>query len=117
MRILAGEGCCQGNETSRVHLEAAKALIRRFSLVLDIACLDQGMMVLADLLNISLHQKKSKSKEKLTEILSTRKTPRERVGHDDVYDFMVDRNRLNIELYEWSKSLALVNCSALTEAA
>ena len=30
-----------------------------------------------------------------------------------MYEFLKKRNRLDIELYEWSKSISLVNCTAL----
>lgn len=38
---------------------------------------------------------------------------RAQVGDDEVYDFLLERNRLDIELYEWSKTISLVNCATL----
>ena len=105
LRVFAGmrNDCCHGARTDPRNLVAAKNLIQRFTFVLDIACLDQGIRALADLLDITVP----------TRLYGWKKHPtaRERIGHDEVYDFLLRRNKLDIELYEWSKSLALVNCS------
>jgi hypothetical protein len=103
LRTLAGKGCCDGAETNRKHLDVAKGLISRFSIVLDIACLNEGLDALADLLNITVTQKGRKSRK--------HKDAKARIGNDDVYDFLVERNKLDIELFDWSKSLSLVDCS------
>jgi len=36
---------------------------------------------------------------------------KERIPYPEVYEYLLEKNRLDIELYEWSKTLALVNCS------
>jgi cytoskeletal protein RodZ len=104
LRILAGNGCCQGADTNRTHLETAKELIQRVSLVLDIACLSQGMEAVASLLNITLQPSRNSGGH-------AHASARERIGHDDVYEYLVKKNQLDIELFEWSKQFALVNCS------
>lgn len=109
LRVLAGPDCCNGTHTERTYLDKAKALLQRMTFVLDIECLNEGMQALAEILdidiqliqgNVGTHQHKSK-------------TPRERIANDEVYDALLARNRLDIELYEWSKQISLVNCSAL----
>lgn len=108
LRVLAGNGCCNGGKTPQEHLENAKALIERFSIVLDIKCLNEGLEALSSLVNITLAKQKRRRKP------AHRRAPsRERVGYDDVYEFLLEKNRLDIELYEWSKSLTLVDCSNL----
>jgi hypothetical protein len=70
--------------------------------VLDIRCLDQGLEAVSRLLNIKLNKpRKSRQHWSL----------RERVGYNDVYDYLLEKIRLDIELYEWFKKLALVDCS------
>ena len=96
----------QGENTDRRHLETAKKLVERFTIVLDIACLNDGMAALADMLNITLNEKKKKRTR-------THAHPRERIGYDEVYEYLLRKFHLDIEMYEWSKAKALVNCSAL----
>ena len=107
LRVLAGHECCDGANTSREHLQQAKALVRRFSIVLDIQCLDQGLEAVSRLLNISLNQPNTPRKPRQEVSL------RDRVGYKDVYEYLLEKNQLDIELYEWSKNLALVDCSKI----
>jgi hypothetical protein len=51
LSTLANE-CCQHNHTDPKHLEEAKQLLSRFTLVLDIRCLDEGMEAIANILGI-----------------------------------------------------------------
>ena len=111
MRALAGPECCSGENTDVRHFNAAKALVERFTFVLDIACLDESLDALADVLGLTLDfqkQNKEAGKKRRAE-----KSSRERIGHDDVYDFLVRRNHYDIELYKWSKTRSLVDCSTL----
>ena len=120
-----GMPCCKGENTSRIHLESAKALIRRFTYVLDIECLDQGMQALAQELGLLLDDTNidnvtPSSSSNLTTIQQQRLPnpkqqkrrydPRELLPHNDIYEYLLRRNRLDIELYTWSKQLSLVNC-------
>lgn len=102
--ILSERGCCDGGETDPKYLEQAKALLRRFTVVLDQDCLDEGLDAFARLANLTVEAGRRRRG----------KTPpppaRDRIGHDDVYEFLLEKNRLDIELYEWSKSLSLVKC-------
>lgn len=110
LRVLAGSDCCNGAETDPIHLEHAKALVERFSVVLDIECLTEGLEAVADLLNITLagnEKKKRRSKN------HHHAPSRERIGYDNVYEYLLEKNKLDIELYEWSKNRALIKCYTL----
>jgi hypothetical protein len=39
------------------------------------------------------------------------KSYRERIGYDDVYQFLMKRNKLDVELYQWAKQISLVICN------
>lgn len=110
LRILAGNGCCRGERTDRKHIDAARSLLRRFTFVLDIDCLDDGMSELARILEIPINERKLERKKSRRKKY---KPNHERIPYRDIYDYLVRKNKLDIELYEWSKSLSLVNCSAL----
>lgn len=117
--------CCQGNETSRSHLEAAKKLLQRFTFVIDIACLDDGLEAIARELGFKLRTDVEKEKQmvnlpgyKLPQNIQVQQFTnlpyRERVGFDDIYEFLLDHNKLDIELYEWAQTnLAIVKCGEL----
>jgi len=111
LRILAGGACCDGERTDRKYLEKAKSVMQRFTFVLDIDCLEEGLFALAKALNITLT---SKATQKATQ-RKRHKPNHERIPFRDVYDHLVRKNKLDIELYEWSKGISLVNCSAVEQ--
>jgi hypothetical protein len=111
LRILSGnvfQPCCNGNDTDPVNLEYAKALVSRFSIVLDIECLDEGMQALASILDIQIDGLLDSNNNKVL-----RPPTKDRIPYPNVYEFLKERNALDVELYEWSKHRSLVNCSAL----
>jgi len=113
--------CCDGERTDRKHLERAKALVRRFTFVLDIDCLDAGMEAVADILGIERNlELTSREKRHLRQVNNHTKyyehpPSQDRIPYRHVYDYLVRKNALDIELYKWSKSISLVNCSAIRE--
>lgn len=110
LNVLAGSNCCDGNNTDPIHLEHAKALVSRFTYVLDIACLVPGMQAIVDQLGVNITiTDRSAGKAKAHHSLS----PKERIGFPEVYEYLLEKNKLDIELYEWSKTLSLVDCDAL----
>jgi len=112
LHILAGKGCCQGQDTDLRHLETAKSFLRRMTFVLDIACLDAGMNAIADILGFSLNTRRLDELSEWRELKSHVHLPSsERIPYPEVYQYLLARNKLDIELYEWSKRLAVVNCS------
>ena len=111
LSILAGQSCCQGEDTDPIHLEHAKELLSRFTFVLDISCLDEGMQAVADELGLGIVIEESKERAKT----HVHKHPRDRIAYPEVYDYLLERNHLDIELYEWAKTISLVDCEALKE--
>ena len=43
-------------------------------------------------------------------VRSAKATAKERIPYVDVYDNLVEQNKMSIALYEWSKSISLVKC-------
>lgn len=115
LRILSGRDCCQGEATDPKHLVRAKKLLQRFTFVLDIACLNDGIAAVADILGFEpLHRRELTEKfvvdsRKLT-LHHLHPSPSERIPFPEIYDLLRRRNALDIELYEWSKKISLVQC-------
>jgi len=107
MRILAGDGCCSGEQTDRRHLATAKSLLHRFTFVLNIECLDEGLIGLSDILGIPLQ------KDKLNKTKKIHPPPADRIPYREVYEYLAKKNKLDTELYEWARTRALVNCSQI----
>jgi hypothetical protein len=107
LRVLAGNGCCNGSDTKSFHLENAKQLLSRYTFILDMACFDQSMSAMADILGITI------TPQKAQRLHHTHKSPKERIPYPDVYDYLVERNKMDIALYEWTKTQALVKCDEL----
>lgn len=92
----------------------AVSMLNRFTIVLDIACLSDGFEAMIDLLGLNstvvnaelASMNKSRSKRGDHKKLSTR----ERIGYDDVYEYLLEQNQWDIKLYEYSKTISLVNC-------
>jgi hypothetical protein len=100
-------GCCQHNQTDPKHLEAAKQLLSRFTFVLDIQCLDEGMEAMATILGI---KQLGGFRKRLPKNAHISISNSDRIGHKEVYDYLLDSNKLDIQLYEWSKNISLVRC-------
>lgn len=109
LRVLsANHSCCSGETTDRSFLEQAKEQIRRFTFVLDIDCLEHGLEKIAEQLEFELHhwdQSEDKNHD--------HSPVKDRIPFPDVYEFLQKRNKLDIELYEWAKERALVDCKAV----
>ena len=105
LRVLANDRyCVNGTHTSEACLEGAKDLLRRFTFVLDQSCLADSMMAVADRLGLDSSMKfESSLHHKHTDV-------RTRIGNDTLLEFLQDRFRRDIELYEWSKKLAVLQC-------
>jgi hypothetical protein len=108
LRVLAGDGCCNGTDTDPKHLETAKELLSRFTYIVDIACLMDGLEAIADQLHIDLPPQKNKKDHSHSPVS-------ERVPYPDVYEHMRDRNKLGIELHEWAKERAIVSCDEIAK--
>lgn len=106
LRILAGNGCCNGSYTDPKHLETAKQLLSRFTFIIDMDCLNDSLAAMAELLGIELPPNVKKGGR-------THEPASERIPYREVYDFLLEKNRLSIELHEFVKSRSLIDCSRL----
>ena len=119
MRILAGQDCCQGQDTDPIHLVHAKELLSRFTFILDLACLTDGMAAVAHSLGFEPRQQRALL-DQAAVMMQRELAPSgvvhppvsERIPFPQVYEFLQRRNYLDIELYEWSKQISLVRCEA-----
>ena len=109
LSILAGNKCCNGADTKREHLLTAKVLLRQFTFILDIACLDEGLSALSDVLGLPLHDRQLQDLRDLGKS-HVRKPSSERIGYRDIYEYLLEKNKVDIELYQWSKKRSLVVC-------
>jgi hypothetical protein len=103
--LTSKESCVKGEKTGEDCVWLAKRLIRQFTIVIDQACFDESMEALSKKLKLGYEKDRTGA--------HSHPPAKERIGYDDVYDFLVRRNRRDIELYEWSKSRSIVDCSAL----
>jgi hypothetical protein len=102
------------------HYNKAVEILNRFTVVLDIACLDDGFVALGSLLglnttSVDLRRQRSNAKRERKAIRKPNKkmTTQERIGYDDVYDYLVEKLQWDTKLYEYSKTISLVNCNSL----
>lgn len=111
LRIVGGEKWQRNNEhnnnINRTSYEHAVSVLNRFTFVLDIACLTEGLEVLARLLNLDDSNKKKSNKNKKPKKLSPE------IGYGDVYNYLLEKNKWDIQLYEYSKNISLVRCNEL----
>ena len=108
LRVLApNKDCCNGANTSLEDLEGAKNLLRRFTFVMDQECLDDSLLVFAKIMDLPLEASSLK-----TGLHKIHPPAQERIANDTLYHFLENKFRRDIELYEWSKTISLVNCSA-----
>jgi hypothetical protein len=129
------------NQSSYEH---AIKVLNRFTIVLDIECLNEGMMQLAKLLHLNTtkindivtadykkrHQhdaldtthpenENNNNNNNSTTTTAAAATAtknnilRERIGYEDVYNYLLEKNKWDILLYEYSKNISLVRCDGL----
>ena len=107
LRVLVEDKhCVDGAKTSLECMESAKILLRRFTFVLDSACLNDGMIAVGKQLHLNITEEAFSSRKHHSHPLSLR----ERLGNDTLYDYLNHKFRRDIELYEYSKGLSIVQC-------
>eukprot|EP00568_Trieres_chinensis_P001437 CAMPEP_0183294196 /NCGR_PEP_ID=MMETSP0160_2-20130417/2626_1 /TAXON_ID=2839 ORGANISM="Odontella Sinensis, Strain Grunow 1884" /NCGR_SAMPLE_ID=MMETSP0160_2 /ASSEMBLY_ACC=CAM_ASM_000250 /LENGTH=222 /DNA_ID=CAMNT_0025455471 /DNA_START=84 /DNA_END=749 /DNA_ORIENTATION=- len=84
--------CMQGEDTPSECVDAAKALLRRFTFVLDQACLGEGLAALGR--ELGLPQPKLRPAK-------IHASAKDRINNTELYDFIRGRMRRDIELYNW----------------
>jgi len=101
------------------HYEKAVDMLHRFTVVLDIACLDDGLDALARLLGLNMTFVTEKQHASaLTRASKTfkrefkRRPIQEQIGYDDVYNYLLEKHQFDIKLYEYSKTISLVDCNS-----
>jgi hypothetical protein len=111
LRVLSNSSdCCQGSATPPQRLQEAMDLLSRFTFILNVDCLDEGMEALASVLGID----GGNSIRTNSDMFHNQHPPLEsRFPFPPVYDFLRERNNLDIKLYEWTRERSLVNCDAL----
>lgn len=100
-----------GSFTKRQQLSTAQELVSRFTFVLDISCLAPSIEAMAGILGVQLEPDALETHHHST---GPHLTPQQVIGYDDIYEFLLERNRLDIELFHWAKQRALVDCSSLS---
>ena len=122
LRVLAASDCVNGSDTTLACLEGAKSLMRRFTFILDQACLSDSLIALGSVLHLNITQDSFRIKKKSEEspidaytkgMISnyrTHNSVRERINNDTLYDFLQHQFRQDIALYEWSKTQSIVKC-------
>ena len=96
------------DDISRIGLQSAKSLLKRLDYILDQDCLNDNLGKVCQ--DIGLTDNDILSQPSSTR--STHATAQERIHNDTVYKFLTDKNKLDIELYEWSKNQSYVRCSS-----
>lgn len=96
---------------NKTHFEHGKTLLNKFTVVLDIACLTEGMEVLGRLLGLQPGQ----HNRGVIQIGAKNKSasPKDRIGYNDVYEYLLAKNQWDIALYKYSKTISLVQCDDL----
>ena len=111
---LTGGSCVDGDQTPESCLEKGKGLLSRFTVVLDQECLSESIMAFARLMDKSPpDQKTSRTYKKVPK--SAVSNARDRIKSDEVYEYLVKRNKRDIAMYEWSKGISLVRCDELVD--
>ena len=107
------------NNLNQTNYERAVSILDRFTVVLDIDCLHEGIQALANLLGLDqkrihdslLKNEKGRiSKGKTKTHQKQRSSLKDRIGYQDVYEYLLEKNKWDIKLYEYSKSVSLVRC-------
>ena len=105
-------------EIDQNHYEKAVAILNRFTVVLDIACLDDGFEALAKLLGLDIpfvterRELSNRRRAQKKKVQYTKLSSEERIGYDDVYQYLLEKNEFDIKLYEYSKTISLVDCNS-----
>ena len=104
LRILSDNpNCCTHNDTDR-----AMKLLERFTFIIYQDCLSESIGSISDTLNLTGVNNATRKSDPLHRI---HKTARERITNDTLWEFLNDKFRHDIALYEWSKNHSIVKCS------
>jgi len=111
---LTGGTCVDGDQTPESCLEKGKELLGRFTFVLDQECLPESIAAFAQILGKPLpDQETSRTYNKVPK--SAASTARDRIRSDEIYEYLVERNKMDTAMHEWSKGISLVRCDGLVD--
>jgi len=106
LNTLSPRPCPAAENTPIECLEAAQELVKRFTFVIDVACLDESMGILADRLGWPAQEMRPHN---------SHPSAAERLGNATLHEWLIRRNQRDIELYEWAKERAVLKCSELND--
>jgi hypothetical protein len=112
--LTSFEGCCQGEKTDTQYVEIAKSHLKRFTFILDLECLVDSLALLSELLDLQLKNGTSLYLNSWSKSKTGGYAVRDRMKNDTLYNYLLDRNAKDIELYNWAKEQALVKCPRAT---
>jgi hypothetical protein len=124
LRVLANSSCVNGSSTRLSCLDSAKNLLKRFTFILDQACLSDSFVALGNTLHLNITkdslEKKTRDETKspidkyARVMISSHKkhhlSVRERLNNDTLYNYLQHQFRQDIALYKWSKTQSIVQC-------
>jgi hypothetical protein len=111
LRVFTGSpGCCNGAQTNITYLEQAKKQMDEFTILIDQSCETESIQALSDLLHLNLSVADAGKKSR---VHTTHPPVRERIGNETLYEYLQEKFKLDIELYEYAKSKSILDCSTL----
>jgi hypothetical protein len=111
LRVFTGSpGCCNGAETNITYLEQAKQQLDRFTIVIDQTCETESIVAMSNLLHLNLTVEDTLNREHM---IMVHPPVRDRLGNDTLYEYLLAKFKLDIELYEYAKSKSILDCSTL----
>ena len=109
LRVLVNDDhCINGADTSLACLESAKNLLKRFTFIIDQACLNDSLVAVGKELHLNITD--SEFRHSLNKLRNRPTSLKERIKNDTLYEFLQHRFRRDIELYQWSKTKSIVQC-------
>jgi hypothetical protein len=114
LRVFTGSPhCCNGAETNITYLEQAKKQLDQFTILIDQTCETESILAMSKLLHFNLTLEDTSNRNR-SAIVKARPSVRERLGNGTLYEYLLEKFKLDIELYEYAKSKSILDCSKLT---
>jgi hypothetical protein len=112
LRVFTGSpGCCNGEATNITYLEQAKRQLDQFTIIIDQTCETESIVAMSSLLHLNLTVEDTSSTKHLVQ---SHPPMRERLNNDTLYEYLQEKFKLDIELYEYAKSISVLDCSTVT---
>jgi hypothetical protein len=112
LRVFTGSpGCCNGKATNITYLEQAKQQLDQFTIIIDQTCETESILAMSRLLHLNLTVDDTSSNKHM---VRSHPPMRERLNNDTLYEYLQEKFKLDIELYEYAKSISVLDCSTMT---